>query len=177
LDDLVLWFAARATGLSAFAAISVSVVSGEALRTSVFDFLASNRAMRRLHDFTTALWIPLVLAHVVTLVLDRTARIAARDVIVPFQVDYGWWQIGLGTIAFDILVVVAVTSWLRSHMNNALWQWIHRTSYLAFLAIFVHAWSSGTDFNAPLVSALAWSSALALAVIGLARLLWGRLPA
>ena len=95
----------------------------------------------------------------------------------PFQVQYGWWQIGLGTLAFDILIVVTVTSWLRRYMNNTLWQWIHRTSYIAFGAIFFHAFFSGTDFAAPLVSAIAWSSALALAIFGLARLLWGRLPA
>jgi methionine sulfoxide reductase heme-binding subunit len=177
LDDLTFWFAARATGLTAFAAICISVVSGEALRTSVLDFLASNRAIRQLHDFTTALWIPLVIAHIVTLVLDKTAQIALRDAIVPFQVDYGWWQIGLGTLAFDILVVVTVTSWLRKYMNNTLWQWIHRTSYIAFAAIFFHALFSGTDFAAPLVSAIAWSAALALAIFGVARLLWGRLPA
>ncbi|MGH2473464.1 MAG: hypothetical protein ACRDG6_13935 [Candidatus Limnocylindria bacterium] len=177
MDDLGFWIAARATGLAAFAAISVSVVSGEALRTSVLDFLASNRTIRKLHDFTTWLWIPLVIAHVVTLVLDKTARIALRDVVVPFQVDYGWWQIGLGTIAFDILVVVTVTSLLRKWMNNTLWQWIHRTSYIAFAAIFFHAFFAGTDFNAPLVSAIAWSLALALAIVGVARLLWGRLPA
>ena len=177
LDDLLLWLTARATGLTAFAAISLSVVSGEALRTSVLDFLASNRALRGLHDFTTALWLPLVAAHVLTLVLDRTAQITARDVVVPFQVAYAPLQIGLGTVALDILIVVVITSWLRRHMNNRLWQWIHRTSYVAFVAIFLHAVTSGTDFSAPLVSALAWSTAAALAILGLARLLWGRLPA
>jgi methionine sulfoxide reductase heme-binding subunit len=177
LDDLFFWFVARATGLTAFAAISLSVVSGEALRTSVLDFLASNRAIRKLHDFTTWLWIPLAIAHVVTLILDKTARIALRDAVIPFQVGYGWWQIGLGTVALDILVVVTVTSWLRKYMNNTLWQWIHRTSYIAFAAIFFHAFFSGTDFDAPLVSAIAWSLALALAIVGISRLLWGRLPA
>ena len=113
MDDLFFWFLARATGLTAFAALSLSIVSGEALRTSVLDFLASNRAMRALHDFTTTLWMPLLLAHVTTLILDRTAQIAVRDVVIPFQVGYGWWQIGLGTVAFDIVIVVTVTSWLR----------------------------------------------------------------
>jgi predicted ferric reductase len=177
VDDLGFWFVARATGLTAFAALSLSIVSGEALRTSVLDFLASNRAMRRLHDFTTWLWLPLLIAHVSALVLDRTARIALRDVVLPFQVSYGWWQIGLGTAAFDILVVVTVTSWLRSWMNNTLWQWIHRTSYIAFVAIFFHAVYAGTDFSAPVVSALAWSTAAGLAILGISRVVWGRLPA
>jgi methionine sulfoxide reductase heme-binding subunit len=177
VNELVFWFLARATGLSAFAALSLAIVSGEALRTSVLDFLASNRALRRLHDFTTALWLPLLLAHVATLILDRTAQVTLRDAVIPFQVGYGWWQIGLGTIAFDIVIVVTVTSWLRRWMNNTVWQWIHRTSYVAFVAMFFHAVSAGTDFSAPIVSAIAWSTALALAIIGLARVIWGRLPA
>ena len=177
MDDLVFWLLSRATGLSAFAALSLSVLSGEALRTSVLDVLASNRAIRRLHDMTTPLWIPLGAAHCVTLVLDRTARIEPSDLVLPFGVDYGAWQIGLGTISLDILVVVTLTSWIRRWMGNSLWQWIHRTSYVAFVALFLHAATSGTDFDAPIVSAIAWSTAAALAVVGVSRLVWGRLPA
>ena len=177
MGDLEFWFIARITGLTAFAVLSLSVLSGEALRTSVLDFLAKNRAIRKLHDFTTPLWLPLVFAHVIALVLDKTARIQPINVVVPFLTDYGQIPIGLGTIAFDIIMVVTITSWLRSRMNNTLWTWIHRTSYIGFVAIFFHAALSGTDFDAPLVSALAWSTAAALAILGISRIVWGRLPA
>ena len=177
MGDLEYWFIARITGLTAFAVLSLSVLSGEALRTSVLDFLAKNRAVRKLHDFTTPLWLPLVFAHVIALVLDKTARIQPVNVVVPFLTDYGAIPIGLGTLAFDIIMVVTITSWLRSRMNNTLWMWIHRTSYLGFVAIFFHAALSGTDFDAPLVSALAWSTAAGLAILGISRVVWGRLPA
>ncbi len=177
MGDLEFWLIARITGLTAFAVLSLSVLSGEALRTSVLDFLAKNRAVRKLHDFTTPLWLPLVFAHVIALVLDKTARIEPVNVVVPFTTDYGQLPIGLGTIAFDIVMIVTVTSWLRSRMNNTLWMWIHRTSYIGFVAIFFHAALSGTDFDAPLVSALAWSTAAGLAILGVSRIVWGRLPA
>jgi DMSO/TMAO reductase YedYZ heme-binding membrane subunit len=177
MGDLEFWFIARITGLTAFAVLSLSVLSGEALRTSVLDFLAKNRAIRKLHDFTTPLWLPLVFAHIIALVLDKTARIEPLNVVVPFTTDYGQLAIGLGAIAFDIVMIVTVTSWLRSRMNNAVWMWIHRTSYIGFLAIFFHAALSGTDFDAPLVSALAWSTAAGLAILGVSRIVWGRLPA
>jgi sulfoxide reductase heme-binding subunit YedZ len=177
MGDLEFWFIARITGLTAFAVLSLSVLSGEALRTSVLDFLATNRAIRKLHDFTTPLWLPLAFAHVIALLLDRTAQIRPIDVLVPFLTGYGQLAIGLGTIAFDIIMVVTVTSWLRSRMNNTLWTWIHRTSYVGFVALFFHAALSGTDFDAPLVSALAWSTAAALGILGLSRVIWGRLPA
>ncbi len=177
MGDLEYWFIARITGLTAFAVLSLSVLSGEALRTSVLDFLAKNRAVRKLHDFTTPLWLPLVFAHVIALVLDKTARIQPINVVVPFLTDYGAIPIGLGTLAFDIIMIVTITSWLRSRMNNTVWMWIHRTSYIAFVAIFFHAALSGTDFDAPLVSALAWSTAAGLAILGISRVVWGRLPA
>lgn len=177
MGDLEFWFIARITGLTAFAVLSLSVLSGEALRTSVLDFLAKNRAIRKLHDFTTPLWLPLVFAHVIALVLDKTARIQPINVVVPFLTDYGAIPIGLGTLAFDIIMIVTITSWLRSRMNNTVWMWIHRTSYIAFVAIFFHAALSGTDFDAPLVSALAWSTAAGLAILGISRVVWGRLPA
>jgi predicted ferric reductase len=177
VGDLEFWFIARITGLTAFAVLSLSVLSGEALRTSVLDFLAKNRAVRKLHDFTTPLWLPLVFAHVIALLLDKTARIQPINVVVPFVTDYGELPIGLGTVAFDIIMIVTITSWLRSRMNNTLWTWIHRTSYIGFVALFFHAALSGTDFDAPLVSAIAWSTAAGLAILGISRIVWGRLPA
>ena len=177
MGDLEFWFIARITGLTAFAVLSLSVLSGEALRTSVLDFLAKNRAIRKLHDFTTPLWLPLVFAHIIALLFDKTARISPVSAVVPFLTDYGAVPIGLGTLAFDVIMVVTITSWLRSRMNNTVWMWIHRTSYLAFVAIFFHAALSGTDFDAPLVSALAWSTAAGLAILGVSRVIWGRLPA
>jgi predicted ferric reductase len=177
MGDLEFWFIARITGLTAFAVLSLSVLSGEALRTSVLDFLAKNRAVRKLHDFTTPLWLPLVFAHVIALLFDKTARIQPINVVVPFVTDYGQLPIGLGTVAFDIVMIVTITSWLRSKMNNTLWTWIHRTSYIGFVALFFHAALSGTDFDAPLVSAIAWSTAAGLAILGISRIVWGRLPA
>ena len=176
MNDYVFWLASRALGLTAFAALNIAVISGVALRTSVLDFLATNRALRRLHDFTTPLWLPLGLGHALLLVVDRTAKIDPLDLIVPFQTPYGQLAIGLGTIGMDLVLVVIVTSWLKGRMHQGLWRWIHRTSYLAFGALFLHAALAGTDFDAPLVSALAWSSAAAVAVLIVSRVLWGRLP-
>jgi sulfoxide reductase heme-binding subunit YedZ len=85
-------------------------------------------------------------------------------------------QIGLGTISLDIFVIVTMTSWLRRRMNDRLWRWIHRTSYVAFLTLFLHAFWSGTDFDAPLISAVSWSAALGIGLLAVSRIVFGRLP-
>jgi len=74
-------------------------------------------------------------------------------------------------------VVVTVAALLRRRMNRVAWTWLHRLAYAAFALIFVHAVLTGTDFSDPLVSALTWAVAAALGALGLARAIWGRLPA
>lgn len=174
--QLLIWILARATGLAAYAALCLSILSGVALRTSVLDFLATNRALRALHDFTTWIWIPLGGAHVATLLLDKTAYIRPTDIVVPFQMSYGSLAIGLGTVSFDLVVLIVITSWLRRRMNDRVWRWIHRASYLAFVALFFHAYLSGTDFDSPIISSVSWSAALGIGLLAMSRIMFGRLP-
>ena len=174
--QLFIWIVARATGVAAYIALCLAVLSGIALRTSVLDFLATNRALRSLHDFVTWVWIPLGFAHVATLLLDRTAQIAPLDLVVPFQVGYAPVAIGLGTASLDVVLLVTVTSWLRRKMDDRLWRWVHRTSYVAFVTLFLHALLSGTDFSSPLISAISWSAALGIGLLGASRIFFGRLP-
>ncbi len=177
--DTFLWILARVAGLSAAAALAISLLTGLALRTALLDWLASNRALRSTHEFTAVLWIPLGLAHLLLLLLDGSVKTPIRliDLVVPFKVSYGTLAIGLGTLSLDLFVLVAVTGWLRRQMHPAMWRWIHRLSYLACAMLFAHALLGGSDFSAPQVSAIAWPAAAILAVFSLARLLWGRLPA
>ncbi len=175
--DLLFWMLARVTGLAAFLAVAIALLSGVALRTSIFDRIGTNRAWLELHSFSTVLWIPLGGLHLLTLLVDKTAQIAPVDLVVPFGVTYGSLPVGLGTIALDLFVLVTVTGWMKRQMSQPLWSWIHRLSYPAFALSFVHAILAGTDFSAPAVSAIAWSFGFAVLVLALSRVLWGRLPA
>ena len=175
--DQFFWVLARVAGLGSYTALAIALVTGIALRTAVLDWLGSNRVVRSLHEYTTVLWIPLALLHVVSLLLDTTARIGVLDVIVPFHSAYGTLAIGFGALSVDVLIVVTVTAFLKRRMPKEMWQWVHRLAYVAFGMVFLHAVLSGTDFSDPVVSAITWGSAAALLTLGLARLLGGRLPA
>ena len=175
--DQFFWVLARVTGLGSYAALAIALVTGIALRTAVFDWLGSNRAVRGLHEYTIVLWIPLAALHVVSLLLDTTARVGWLDVVVPFLSTYGTLAIGVGALSLDVLVLVTVAAYLKRRMSKNLWLWVHRMAYVAFALIFLHAVLSGTDFSDPAVSAITWGSAAALLTLAVARLLGGRLPA
>src|ERR1700704_2666544 len=108
--DQFLWVLARVAGLSSYAALAIALVTGIALRTAVLDWLGTNCALRALHEYTTVLWIPLAVIHLLSLLLDKTARIGLLDVVVPFHSSYGVLGIGLGALSLDLLLVVTVTA-------------------------------------------------------------------
>jgi len=168
---------ARVAGLASYATLAVALLTGIALRTAVLDWMGSNRALRSLHEYTTVLWIPLAVVHLGALVLDQTARIGVLDLVVPFKAPYGTLAIGLGTLSVDLLVLVTMTSFLKRRIQAETWRWLHRTAYVAFALVFLHAVLGGTDFSDPAVSAITWAAAAALAALGLVRVIWGRLPA
>ncbi|MFN2520549.1 MAG: hypothetical protein ABR525_05840 [Candidatus Limnocylindria bacterium] len=168
--DLILWVLARSSGTAASVALSLSLISGIALRAGVLAWLTQNRGVRVLHDFTSVLWLPLGLAHVITLLLDPTAHIGLVDLVIPFRASYGWFAVGLGTISLQLLVVVMLSTWLRRHQTHAQWLALHRLSYLAFATLFAHTLLAGTDFTQPLVARLAWATALILCAAGAVRL-------
>jgi len=169
MTELV-WVIARSTGTAALVALVLSVLSGMALRSGALAWLSHNRGVRAVHDLTSVLWLPLAIAHVIALMLDPYAKIGFADLIIPFLVSYGSLAIGLGTISLQLIVVVLVSTWLRSSLTQQGWLAIHRLSYLAFVAAFAHGLLAGTDLAQPLLSALAWITAAVLAIVGFRRL-------
>src|SRR6184192_3305426 len=110
--DQFMWLLARVCGLTSYASLAIALLTGIALRTAVLDWLGSNRAVRMLHEFTIVLWIPLAALHVMSLLLDTTARIGPVDVVVPFHSTYGTLAIGFGALSLDVLIAVTVTAYL-----------------------------------------------------------------
>ena len=166
--DLI-WILARSTGTASLVALTLSVLTGIALRTGAFAWLSHNRGMRVAHGFLTVLWIPLGLAHVTALLFDRYAQVGLLDLVIPFGVSYGRLAIGLGTIAAQLIVVVLISTWMRSSLTIGQWRAFHRLSYVAFIAAFAHGIMSGTDLANPVISALAWVTAAAVALVALRR--------
>jgi sulfoxide reductase heme-binding subunit YedZ len=170
LNNDLIWVLARSTGVGSLVALTLSVLTGIALRTGTLAWLSHNRGVRVVHGFLTVLWIPLGLAHVIALLFDRYAQVGLLDLVVPFGISYGRLAVGLGTISAQLIVVVLVSTWMRSSLTLGQWQAFHRLSYVAFVAAFAHGILSGTDLANPVVAALAWITAAAVGLVALRRL-------
>lgn len=172
--DQLLWLTTRTAALTAFFVIAVALVTGQALRTFVLEGWVGRREVVALHSFLTVCWAPLVAIHILAALLDPVSRLTPLDLFIPLRVPYAALPIGLGTLAFDVLLVVGVTSYLRKRVDAATWRWLHRTSYLMFGLLFAHAVLSGSDLGRPIVAAAVWATFAFVVILTLARVTLGR---
>jgi sulfoxide reductase heme-binding subunit YedZ len=143
-----LWYATRGLGTTLLIVLTTTVVLGvlTATRWSGEDtpgFVAVD-----LHRNLSLLAIVLLLAHVVTTVLDPFAHISVRDVLVPVGAAYRPVWLGLGVVAFWILVGVAATSLLRRWVGPRAWRLIHWAAYASWPLAVVHGLGTGSDSRA-----------------------------
>lgn len=172
---LLLWEAARAAALAAFAVLAGALLTGMAVRTALLGGIARSPAVLALHSFLSWFWVPLVAVHVTAIILDGTSRLSAIDAVIPFRAPYAAVPIGLGTVGLLLLVLIGVTSALRRHMSPRAFRVVHRLSYPMFAVFLVHAQLAGTDFSRTWISLLGWATLGALAMLAVARLATGRL--
>lgn len=170
----LLWLTSRTAALTAFFVLAAALGTGQALRTFVLEGWVGRREVMAVHSFLTVCWAPLLAIHVIAGVLDPVSRLSPLDLVIPFRVSYAALPVGLGTLGFDLLLVIGTTSYLRKRIEPATWRWLHRTSYVMFLFVFLHAVLSGSDLGRPLIAAAVWATFAFVVILTVARVGIGR---
>jgi len=168
-----LWFATRATGLTALVLLTGTVVLG--IVTSVrFASPAWPRFVTvTLHRSLSLLTITFTGLHVLTTITDPFASISVVSVVIPFTSGYRRIWLGFGAVAFDLLLAVLVTSLLRTRIGPRTWRAVHWAGYACWPVALVHGLGTGTDGAARWVLALTAACALAVISAGVWRLAAG----
>ncbi len=83
--------------------------------------------------------------HVVSTVLDPYAGIGIVSAVIPFSSAYRPLWLSLGTIAFDMLLALIVTSLLRTRLPYRVWQGVHWLAYACWPVALWHGLGTGTD--------------------------------
>jgi DMSO/TMAO reductase YedYZ heme-binding membrane subunit len=161
------WFATRGTGVVALLLLTASVLLGVLTSTRWSSARWPRFVVSGLHRNLTLLALAFVVVHVVTTVLDGYAPIRLRDAILPFASHYRPIWIGLGAVAFDLLLALIVTSLLRGRIGLRSWKLVHWLAYAAWPVALVHAFGTGSDAKAGWFGlvALGSTSAVVLAVL------------
>jgi len=167
---MAFWYATRAFGVVALVFLTATVVLGIA-GTARFAAHGLPRVVTAgLHRNLSLLVLALVALHVLTTVADGYAPIGFASAVVPFDSAYRPLWLGLGAVAFDMLLAVAVTSLLRDRLSCRTWRGVHWLAYACWPVALWHSLGTGTDSKVP------WLLTLdALCAAGVVGAVWWRL--
>jgi sulfoxide reductase heme-binding subunit YedZ len=174
-----LWYLTRGTGLVALVLLTATLVLG--IVTS--GRWSSQRWPRfvnaELHRRISLLVIVLLGVHILTAELDTYAPVGWLAVLVPFASAYRPLWLGLGTLAFDLLLALIGTSLLREHLGYRVWRTVHWAAYACWPIAVVHGLGTGTDARAGWTQLLTVACALTVIAALAARLGqgWRKAPA
>ncbi len=160
MKDPTFWFIARASGLTAYALLTCSVLMG---------LLVKARPVRRLrqatvtdlHRFVAFLGLGMVALHGVALVLDSTVHITVLGLVIPGLVSYRPVATAIGVVTAELMLLVYVSFALRKRIGVKNWRRLHWATYAVFAGATVHGLASGTDAGRP------WAVALYVGAMGL----------
>ncbi|MFM7270076.1 MAG: ferric reductase-like transmembrane domain-containing protein [Actinomycetes bacterium] len=157
IDPRTFWWLSRATGIVAWATLSLSVLWGLALTTRFLGRLPKPAWMLDIHRHFAVLASTLVGVHIGSLMLDGYARFSVGDVLIPMHTGWKPGPVAWGIVGLYLLLAVQGTSLARRRLPMKVWRALHFLSYPLWAVATAHFITAGTD---------AYSPAFAYTVIG-----------
>ncbi len=166
-----LWYLTRGTGVVSLILLTTVLVLGVLGVTRWRSERWPRFLVAGLHRNLTLFAIAFVVVHVVTTVADGFAPIRLVDAVVPFISAYRPIWLGLGALAFDLLLALTFTSLLRARVGLRLWRAVHWLAYAAWPLALVHGLGTGSDSRLGWLQILTLCCAAAVAAAVAVRLL------
>jgi predicted ferric reductase len=167
------WYLTRATGTVALLLLTITLVLG------VIDVERWSTArwprfvIDSLHRNVALLALTFLVAHILTSVLDSFASISIVDAVVPFVGSYRPFWLGLGAVAFDLIVALIVTSLLRARIGLSIWRAVHWLAYGSWPIALVHGLGTGSDASSKWLLAVSVTCIVAVLAAMLTRVIGG----
>jgi methionine sulfoxide reductase heme-binding subunit len=141
------WYASRATGVVALLLLTAVLVLGILVNRQGRLPGLPRFAVTSLHRNFSLLAVAFIAIHVVTAVLDTYVSIPVSAGVIPFASGYERLWLGLGAIAFDLMLAMIITSLLRGRLNRTLWRAVHLLAYASWPVALAHSFGSSRDLQ------------------------------
>jgi methionine sulfoxide reductase heme-binding subunit len=158
--DPTFWLLARASGWTAYALLTASVLAGLVLKSRPLGRTLKPASVTDTHRFLALLGLGMLAIHGGTLLLDGTIRMPLAGLLVPGSSPYRPPAVAVGVVAAELMVLIYVSFALRRRMGARNWRRLHWATYLVFALATVHGVAAGTDSTQP------WAHDLYLGAVG-----------
>ncbi len=164
-----LWYLTRGTGAISLVLLTASVALGVANVRRARTSRVPRFVFEAVHRNVSLLAVTFLFVHIATALLDGFAPIRVVDVIVPFASAYRPLWLGLGAVAFDLLIAVTVTSLLRRRLGYRAWRATHWAAYASWPVALLHGLGTGSDVKTTWMLMLTAACVIVVLVAVLAR--------
>jgi|HubBroStandDraft_1064217.scaffolds.fasta_scaffold202335_1 sulfoxide reductase heme-binding subunit YedZ len=167
------WYLTRSTGAVALLLFTLAIVLGvvDVERWSTARW--PRFVIDSLHRNAALLALVFLAVHILSAVLDSFASISIVDAFVPFVGSYRAFWLGLGAVAFDLVLAVILTSLLRARMGFASWRAVHWLTYASWPIALLHGLGTGSDASSSWLLALTVVCTVAVLAAVLTRVIAG----
>lgn len=162
------WYASRATGVVALLLVTATLILGLVVTRQGRLPGLPRFAVTTLHRNLSLLGVAFIVVHVLTAVLDGYVSIPLAAAVIPLASGYERFSIGLGAVAFDLLLALIFTSLIRGRLPRSWWRAIHLLAYLCWPVAFLHGLTAARDLR----SGLLFDLAVGCALLVLAAVIW-----
>jgi sulfoxide reductase heme-binding subunit YedZ len=145
MKDPTFWILARASGLTAYVVLTLSVLAGLVVTSRPFGRTLKAASATDTHKFLSLLALGAVAIHGLTLTLDKTVRIGFAALLVPGLSGYRPLATALGVLAAELAALIIVSFPLRRRIGARVWRRLHWATYGVFGLATAHGLAAGTD--------------------------------
>jgi predicted ferric reductase len=149
MSDQILWFATRGAGIVSLLLFTAVVALGILTVTRWQSPRWPRFLTVGLHRNLALLSVAFLAAHIVTAIVDPFTALGVVAAAIPFASSYRPFGVGLGVIAFDLLIAITLTSLVRDRIGRRTWRVIHWAAYGSWPLALLHGLESGSDSGAP----------------------------
>ena len=157
--DPTFWLLARASGLAAYAVLTLSVLAGLVLKSRPFARLKPATATE-IHRTLALTGLGALALHGASLVLDSTVKVTPAALVVPGLVSYRPVAVAVGVVSAWLLAAITASFWARKRIGMRVWRRLHWLTFALFGLATIHGVAAGTDTPQP------WAHGLYLGALG-----------
>jgi len=147
--DPTFWLLARASGITAYVMLTLSVLAGLVVKARPFGKAIRPATLTGLHRVLALTGLGALAGHATALVLDSTVKVTPLGLVVPGLVSYRPVATALGVLAAELMVIVYASFSLRQRIGPKNWRRLHWATYGIFAMATVHGIAAGTDSTQP----------------------------
>lgn len=149
------WDLARTSAITGYVLFWISVMLGLLITNRMARVWPGGPTAIDLHQFTSLLGLAFALFHGLILMGDSYMNFSPLQILIPFTTfNYRPLSVGLGQIAFFMLIPITFSFYLRKQLGPKTWRALHYGTFIAYSLITVHGLLSGSDTTAPLILGL-----------------------